>query len=100
MLFDKKIFFDEIRPLFGGVLTESQVQGMEYILDVWSLEYPEEDLRWLAYALATTLFETGATMQPIAEHQGEKQSYGKEDPETHQHYYGRGFRTAHASRKL
>lgn len=103
MLFERKLFFDEIRPLFGGSLTQDQVDGMEYILAVWEVEYPEEDLRWLAYALATTLFETGATMQPIAEYgKGQGHSYGLPDSETGQTYYGRKpwLRSNHLAREL
>lgn len=93
MPFDRKIFFDSVRPsLFGGSLTQQQVDGMEAILTGWE-ELPElTDRRWLAYMLATTYHETSKTMWPIEEYgKGQGSSYGKPDPTTGQTYYGRGF---------
>lgn len=93
MPIDLQVFFDTVRQSpFGGNLSQSQVEGMEFILDVWHSDYAEEDPRWLAYALATTKWETSSEMQPIAEYgKGEGQDYGEPDPETGQCYYGRGF---------
>lgn len=89
---DRKIFFDGVRSKpFGGSLSQEQVEGMEAILDAWEMDYSVWDLRWLAYALATTYHETSATMQPIEEYQGAEASYGQPDPETKQCYYGRGY---------
>lgn len=65
---DRPAFFDRARAsLFGGRLTQGQVDGMNHLLNTWEATQPGGDLRWLAYALATTLHETGATMQPIRE---------------------------------
>src|SRR4051794_28194747 len=65
---------------------------MNYILDTWKDAPPSDDLRWLAYALATTFHETAATMLPIAEYgYGAGRPYGVSDFETDQTYYGRGF---------
>lgn len=92
MTFDRKIFFDKIRPLFGGVLTKDQVEGMEAILSIWEEDSPSDDPRHLAYCLATTKHETASTMQPIEEFgKGRGMKYGKPDPNTGQVYYGRGF---------
>lgn len=93
VLFDRKIFFDEVRgPLFDGSMSQDQVDGMSAILTCWELFYPEDDLRWLAYCLATTKHETANTMQPIEEYgRGAGQTYGVPDAETGQTYYGRGF---------
>lgn len=101
-MFDRKVFFDAIRPApFGGTLKRPQVDGMNFILDCWEAgPLAGGDLRHLAYPLATTLHETAATMQPIEEYQGASQPYGKEDPETHQAYFGRGFCAAHAPCEL
>lgn len=103
--FDRKTYFDSVRPsLFQGKLSQDQVEGQEAILGEWELpqvDMPTTDLRWLAYMLATTYHETSATMQPIEEYgKGSGKSYGKEDPETKQTYYGRGFRTINLERQL
>lgn len=91
--FDRKIYFDAVRSsLFGGRLTQQQVDGQNFTLDVWEICHYKWDYRWLAYALATTLHETASTMWPIEEYgKGSGQPYGKPDPETGQAYYGRGF---------
>jgi putative chitinase len=92
-MFDRDIYFGSVRKsLFSGTLNQSQVDGQEAILATWERDYPGEDLRWLAYMLATTAHETGFAMWPIEEHgKGSGMEYGKKDPETGQTYYGRGF---------
>jgi putative chitinase len=55
-----------VRP-FGGSLTQSQVDGLNVLLDKAPAGM---DTRWLAYCLATTFHETARTMQPIKEHGG------------------------------
>lgn len=60
-----KQFYDAVRPLFGGRLSQHQVDGMKRIV-----EYGEEwgyDLYNIAYILATAKHETGGWMQPIRE---------------------------------
>lgn len=60
-----KQFYDAVRPLFGGRLSQHQVDGMKRIV-----EYGEEwgyDPDDLAYILATAKHETGGWMQPIRE---------------------------------
>ena len=101
-MIERSVFFDLVRQdPFPGELNQGQVEGQDAILDAWESAFPDGDLRWLAYALATTYHETSATMQPIEEYgKGEGSSYGKEDPETHQTYYGRGFRATNLERKL
>jgi putative chitinase len=89
----RKTFFDSIRAsLFPNGMTQSQVDGFNYILEGWEKRYPTGDLRWLAYELATTQWETAHTIQPIEEYgRGSGKSYGVPDPETGQTYYGRGY---------
>ena len=91
--FDRELYFDAVRnSLFGGAMTSGQVMGQEAILLVWEVEQPSDDLRWLAYALATTKHETANEMLPIEEYgHGAGHEYGETDPETGQTYYGRGF---------
>lgn len=95
---DKNKFFDEIREtLFGGYLTQSQVDGIDAKLDAFD-EFRVNDDRWIAYMLATSYHETAKTMQPIEEYgKGRGRKYGKKikhngDPYTwpDKIYYGRG----------
>jgi len=90
---DRTKFFDSVREsLFGGEMSQSQVDGMNAILTCWEAQRSADDLRWLAYVLATTYHETAQTMQPIEEYgKGSGHDYGEPDPKTGQCYYGRGF---------
>lgn len=92
-MFDKDIFFESVRvSLFNGKLLQSQVDGMEAVLDAWMAEPPSDDSRWLAYCFATDYHETSKEMQPIEEYgRGSGMSYGVPDKETGQTYYGRGY---------
>jgi putative chitinase len=92
-MFNREIFFNVVRgSLFHGSMTQRQVDGMSAILTAWEENPRSDDLRWLAYPLATTGHETGFAMWPIEEYgRGQGMSYGKQDPETGQTYYGRGF---------
>lgn len=66
MKIDRQRFFDHARPLFGGSMTQPQVDGCELILGEFEHRlWP--DLRHLAYILATVQHETAATMQPVRE---------------------------------
>jgi hypothetical protein len=94
--FDRDIYFSSVRgALFGGKLSQQQVEGQEAILGEWELQFVEPvmtDVRFLAYMLATTYHETAQKMWPIEEYnKGAGMSYGKVDPETGQTYYGRGY---------
>jgi len=89
-MFDKAVYFDNVRdPLFGGSLTQEQVDGQTVMLAVWeyNTDHDTEDLRWLAYMLATAYHETAQHMWPVTE-------YGSQDYLTGKEYYpyiGRGF---------
>ena len=91
-MIDRDKFFTSIREsLFYGVLSQSQVDGMNYLLDVWERVFRAEDIRWLAYALATAFHETAYTMQPIEEYgRGEGRDYGQPTGPYNEKYYGRG----------
>lgn len=52
---------------FKGGLTQSQVDGMNYKLDIWESKYADKDDRWLAYGFATNCIETGYKMIPVQE---------------------------------
>ena len=92
-MFNRDVFFNAVRgSLFHGGMTQSQVDGMNAILDAWEENPRSDNLRHLSYPLATTAHETGFTMQPIEEYgKGSGMEYGKKDPETGQTYYGRGY---------
>jgi putative chitinase len=65
---DVVAFFDRIREEpFGGVLRQSQVDGVTRLLDVQERYFPMLPDDHLAYCLATVYRETGARMQPIVE---------------------------------
>jgi hypothetical protein len=92
-------FFKHVRmQLFGGSLTQSQVDGFNAVFSGWDA-FGGGDRRWLAYALATTHHETGRTMQPIEEWgKGANRPYGKRIKMNRQPYtdtpavfYGRGY---------
>jgi putative chitinase len=69
MKIDRKAFFDSVRlTLFGGSLTQKQVEGMSAILDYWEREHTTADGRWLAYLLGTAYHETDRKMQPVREY--------------------------------
>ena len=64
-----KINFDKIRPVFGGKLTQPQVDGIKAIIAGWNRWAGGfiDNRQMLAYVLATTTWETGRTMQPVKE---------------------------------
>jgi putative chitinase len=92
MPIDRKQFFDSIREsLFNGVLSQRQVDGMNYLLDVWEKLFYEKPIEWLAYALATAFHETAYLMTPLEEYgRGEGRPYGEPAGPHHEIYYGRG----------
>jgi putative chitinase len=91
MKLQRKYFFDSVRgSLFAGSISQSQVTGMNGLLD--RAEEEGVDDRHLAYILATTFHETAQTMQPIAEYgKGKGKKYGVPAGPYNQIYYGRGF---------
>jgi len=84
---DRRAFFDAVRAsVFGGRIVQGQVEGCEHILDYWNDTTPAGDIRHLGYILATTVWETGHTMQPIEEYgRGAGRFYGSTE------FYGRGL---------
>jgi hypothetical protein len=83
-----KPFYDVVRlSLFGGRISQSQIDGMNMILDV----APDMYVPQLAYVLATSYWETGRKMQPVSEiGKGRGKAYGKPVPPYGKIYYGRG----------
>ena len=69
--------YDPIKPLFGGKLTQTQVDGIESILKA-TKSLPKNHR---AYLLATVFHETNKTMKPIYEIGG-KSYFNKYEPNT------------------
>ncbi len=68
---DRKAFFDRVRTsLFATKLLPERVAGLTVLLDAWEVRHAAQDIRWLAYALATAHHETGFAMQPVTEQGG------------------------------
>jgi hypothetical protein len=67
MRIDRRIVFAGLRnAVFGGRLSQGQVDGVEAVLTRFSTR-GWGDPRWLAYMLATAHHETGGTMQAVRE---------------------------------
>lgn len=90
--YNREYFYNNVRAsLFRGTLTQSQVDGMNYLLDTWEKLFPDGDERHLAYCLATAYHETAQTMRPIEEYgKGKGYKYGQPTGPHGQTYYGRG----------
>lgn len=74
-------FFDAVRAaVFGGKLTQKQIDGMNVIDGAWR-RYGDGNLQRKAYVFATAAHETAWTMQPIYE-RGAKSYFDKYEPGT------------------
>lgn len=88
---DRTKFFAGYHDKFGS-LTQPQVDALNKLLDAFEADTDIEDIRWVAYMLATFKHETANTFEPIEEYgKGRGHSYGVLDPITRQTYYGRGL---------
>jgi hypothetical protein len=100
MPYDRDKFFPAVRSsLFGGTLSQSQVDGMNYMLDVWEKYFeqpnPRDGTNWLAYCFATAYHETGQKMVPVKENGGKPYGnppgkYWTATGPYNNVYYGRG----------
>lgn len=73
-------FYARVRPIFGGALSQKQVDGIEALLATTE----GLPMSHRAYLMATAAHETASTMQPIAEYgKGKGKPYGK--PGRHRH---------------
>jgi len=75
---NQRSFYDSIREtLFKGSISSDQFRGIDAILERYH-ELCINDVRKLAYILATVYHESAKTMQPIEEYgKGAKYDYGK-----------------------
>jgi putative chitinase len=92
MIIDRGYFFTHTRSsVFRGYLTQSQVEGMNSILDGYEKE-SGGDNRQLAYIMATTFHETDQAMQPVRENNGRPYGNAKYWKSINGRiYYGRGY---------
>ena len=68
-MINRRIFFDAVRgSVYGGRLAVGQIDGFDTLLDTWQTSHSGEDIRFLAFCLATAHHETAATIQPIEEY--------------------------------
>jgi len=100
LMLNRNFFFEQTKTtLFSGKFRQSQLEGLNAILDEWEKNHKQRDDRWLAYMLSTTHHETDRTMQPIEEYgKGKTRPYGKNIKmdrtryfDTANLFYGRGF---------
>lgn len=81
-MLNRRFFFGHARTwLFDGRLTQSQVSGLDGLLDEWERSHAHLDDRWLAYMLATAHHETDRAMQPVSERGGARYFRTMYDPE-------------------
>jgi hypothetical protein len=90
---NRKTFFADIKPLFkggyAGKVGEGRISGLDLLIDTAEKENVGYDE--FAYILATTLWETAYTVQPIAEYgKGKGRKYGVKG-KYGQVPYGRGY---------
>ena len=92
-LLNSKEFFAHVRSmLYHGFMNQSEVDGINSILDSWDNTAPNSDIRFVADSLGQCYHETAYTMQPISEYgKGEGRPYGVKNKLTGQIYYGRGL---------
>lgn len=108
MRMNRSAFFAEARQsLFRGRFSQSQVNGINILLDTWESDYGAWPQSMLAYCLATAKHETADTMQPIEEYGGDARAerlygprgsnpsrakkMGNTQPGDGARYKGRGF---------
>ena len=78
---NRDFFFAHVRSaLFDGALRQSQVTGLDSMLDHWEARAGAKDDRWLAYLLATAHHETDRTLKPIREYGGTAYFTRRYDP--------------------
>lgn len=98
MKFDHNEFFEAYYRQWGP-LARPQQEGLEFLLTCFGNDPNMQDLRWIAYALATTKHECADQWEPIEEYgKGKGRPYGKPVPVTdqcgttiQQVFYGRGY---------
>lgn len=90
--FDRKLFFDAYHAAFGR-LSQSQVEGLEFLLRAIEADPCWKRVEEVAYVLSTVHHETAHTFQPIKEYRAK---VGTKLRKTQDRYwlsgfYGRGY---------
>jgi hypothetical protein len=80
MKVNRKAFFDQYRLTYGK-LSQSQVDGLDFLLGQFERDPEFADVRWIAYALATIKHECADAWQPIVEY-GAGAYFAKYEPGT------------------
>ena len=75
MKFNRQSFFNSYNANFGN-LTQDQTSGLENLLNFIETDEKINDIRWIAYMLATVKHECADTYQPITE-RGKKSYFDK-----------------------
>src|SRR6185503_11406295 len=81
MKVDRNKFFEGYRNQFGG-LKQAQVDALNQLLTSFENDVFMSDVRWVAYALATTKHETADTFLPIHEYGGRSYFIGRYGSQT------------------
>lgn len=76
--FTRKKFFDGVRSKLINHFTQSQVDGLNFLLAEFENDPIWSDIRHISYALSTICIETAWTFQPITEY-GDKSYFNKYD---------------------
>ena len=80
MRFNHTTFFNGYRDLYGK-LNQGQVSGLDNLVGYVEIDPDVNDIRWVAYMLATVKHECADTYQPITE-RGAKSYFNKYEPGT------------------
>lgn len=65
--------FARVRPIFGGSLTQTQVDGCNAIVDAWNTYVAVDNRQALGYCLGTAKWESASTMAGVKETGNAKQ---------------------------
>jgi len=91
---DRDRFFPSARiKVFGGSMSQGQVDGINNILNTWEAISTSNDVRWLANTLGQCMWESARTFQPVREafYLGEPAAEEYRKRLRYYPYYGRGL---------
>ncbi len=80
MKFNRQSFFNSYKDNFGNI-NQTQVSGLENLLNFIEADQKVTDLRWIAYMLATVKHECADTYQPVTE-RGQRAYFDKYEAES------------------
>lgn len=97
MQFDRKKFFDGFKREFDNTLDQSQVDGINFLLDQFEADPLWNKVWKISYGFATTFHETAGSMQPVEEAYYLEQKYSRalmiktQKGFRYYPYFGRGY---------